>query len=52
MIVRDDGFGLDFGSFGTGRDIPHYISFRRDPDALSNRSVIFGADEIDNAPSA
>ena len=48
MIVRDDDFGLDFGSFGTGRDIPITFRFRRDPDAmarlaLSNRSVMYSA---------
>ena len=51
MIIRDDDFGLEFGSFGTGRDIPITFRFRRGADAmaclaLSNRSVVFGADGV------
>ena len=44
MNLRDDDFELDFGSFGTIRDIPITFRFRSDADAMARLAVPPAAD--------
>lgn len=39
MLLRDDDFELEFGSFGTGRDIPVTFGFRSGADAMARLAL-------------
>jgi hypothetical protein len=44
MIAQDDDFHPEFGSFGTGRDIPITFQFRSDADAMAHLALPPAAD--------
>ena len=44
MIVQDDDFQPEFGSFGTGRDVPITFQFRTDADVMAHLALPPAAD--------